>query len=70
MRREHTTKTGKVMRMKFSCIISACPEGARKWHIQISAMFYVAKTRTDNRHFCTMCGARKGIAAALRAAAI
>ena len=44
MRRQHTTKTGKAMRMKFSCIISACPEGARKWHIQISAMFYIAKT--------------------------
>ena len=30
------------MRMKFSCIISGCPEGARKWHIQIFAMFYIA----------------------------
>ena len=43
MRRQHTTKTGKAMRMKFSCIISGCPEGARKWHIQIFAMFYIAK---------------------------
>ena len=42
MRRQHTTKTGKAMRMKFSCIISGCPEGARKWHIQIFAMFYIA----------------------------
>ena len=41
MRRQHTTKTGKAMRMKFSCIISGCPEGARKWHIQIIAMFYI-----------------------------
>ena len=30
------------MRMKFSCIISDCPEGARKWHIPIFAMFYIA----------------------------
>ena len=44
MRRQHTRKTGKAMRMKFSCIISGCPEGARKWHIQIFAMFYIAKT--------------------------
>ena len=42
MRRQHTTKTGKAMRMKFSCIISGCPEGARKWHIQIFALFYPA----------------------------
>ena len=62
MRRQHTTKTGKAMRMKFSCIISGCPEGARKWHIHIFAMFYIAKNRTyKTRHFCTMCGARKGI---------
>ena len=43
MRRQHTTKTGKAMRMKFSCIISGCPEGAGKWHIQIFAMFSIAK---------------------------
>ena len=43
MRRQHTTKMGKAMRMKFSCIISGCPEGARKWHIQIFALFYIAK---------------------------
>ena len=43
MHRQHTTKTGKAMRMKFSCIISGCPERARKWHIQIFAMFYIAK---------------------------
>ena len=42
MRRGTPTKTGKAMRMKFLCIISACPEGARKWHIQIFAMFYIA----------------------------
>ena len=41
MRRQHTTKTGIAIRMKFSCIISGCPEGARKWHIQIFAMFYI-----------------------------
>ena len=49
MRRQHTTKTGKAMRMKFSCIISGCPEGARKWHIQIFAMFYIAKRRKERK---------------------
>ena len=43
MCREHTTETGKAMRMKYSCIIPACPEGAWKSHIQIFAMFYIAK---------------------------
>jgi len=42
MGRQHATKTGKPMRMKFSRIISACPERARKWHIQVFAMFYIA----------------------------
>ncbi|PWM14517.1 MAG: hypothetical protein DBX49_06475 [Clostridia bacterium] len=44
MGRQHTTKMGKAMRMKFSRIISGCPEGARKWHIQLFAMFYIAKS--------------------------
>ena len=26
--------------MKFSCIISGCPAGARKWHISYFAMHY------------------------------
>ncbi len=31
---EHSTaKMRKYRRMKFFCIISACPAGARKWHI-------------------------------------
>ena len=50
MRRQHTTKMGEAMRMKFSCIISGCPEGARKWHIQIFAMFYIAKRGRDKSH--------------------
>ena len=45
MRRQRTTRTGKTMRMKFLCIISGCPVGARKWHIQIFAMFNIAKNR-------------------------
>ena len=44
MRRQRTAKTGKAIRMKFSRIISGCPEGAGKWHIQIIAMFYIAIT--------------------------
>ena len=44
MHRQHTTKTDKAMRMQFSCIISGCPEGARKWHIPIFALLYIVKS--------------------------
>ena len=34
---EHcTTKMRKCWCMKFLCIISGCPAGARKWHISIA----------------------------------
>ena len=39
---EHcTTKMRKCWCMKFLCIISGCPAGARKWHI---SYFCIAKT--------------------------
>ena len=41
---EHSTaKMRKYRRMKFFCIISACPAGARKWHISYFAMLLHSK---------------------------
>ena len=45
MRRQHATKTGKTMGMKFLYIISGCPKGARKWYIQLFDMIYIAKRK-------------------------
>ena len=36
--RIRTAHTANEMCMKFSCIISGCPAGARKWHISYFAM--------------------------------
>ena len=33
MREHRTAKMRKDISMKFLCIISGCPAGARKWHI-------------------------------------
>ena len=33
MREHRTAKMRKGISMKFLCIISGCPAGARKWHI-------------------------------------
>ena len=38
-----TTKMHKCQCMKFSCIISGCPAGARKWHISYVAMLLYNK---------------------------
>ncbi len=37
------TKMRTCRRMKFLCIISGCPAGARKWHILIFAMLLHSK---------------------------
>ena len=43
---EHrTTKMRKYRRMKFLCIISGCPTGARKWHISYFCHAKVQFTR-------------------------
>ena len=38
MHEQRTTKMHKYQCMKFSCIISGCPAGARNWHISYFAM--------------------------------
>ena len=41
---EHrATEMRKCRRMKFLCIISGCPAGARKWHISYVAMLLYNK---------------------------
>ena len=47
---EHSTaKMRKYRRMKFFCIISACPAGARKWHISYFAMLLHSKKTPPKR---------------------
>lgn len=42
---EHSTaKMRKYRRMKFFCIISACPAGAREWHISYFAVLLYSKS--------------------------
>ena len=43
MHEQRTTKTRKCQCMKFSCIISGCPAGARKWHISYVDMLFHSK---------------------------
>ena len=44
--REHcTTKMHKCYCMKFLCIISGCPAGAKKWHITCFAMLLHSKKK-------------------------
>ena len=43
MHERRTTKTRKCQCMKFSCIISGCPAGARKWHISYVDMLFHSK---------------------------
>ena len=43
MREHRTTKMRKCRCMKFLCIISGCPEGARKWRILFFAMLLHSK---------------------------
>ena len=38
MYEQRTANMHKCQCMKFSCIISGCPAGARKWHISYFAM--------------------------------
>ena len=38
MREHRTAKMRKGISMKFLCIISGCPAGARKWHIFLFSM--------------------------------
>ena len=40
MHEQCTANMHKCQCMKFSCIISGCPAGARKWHISYFAMHY------------------------------
>ena len=44
MQERCTTKTRKCWCMKFLCIISGCPAGARKWYISYFAMLLHSKT--------------------------
>ena len=44
MREHRTAKMRKGISMKFLCIISGCPAGARKWHISYFAMLLHSKT--------------------------
>ena len=45
---EHrTTEMRKCRRMKFLCIISGCPTGARKGHISIFAVLLHSKKQND-----------------------
>ena len=49
---EHcTTKMRKCWCMKFLCIISGCPAGARKWHISCFAMLLHSKKEAPSL-FC------------------
>ena len=43
MHKHCTTKMRKFRCMKFLCIISGCPAGARKWHIFNFAMLLHSK---------------------------
>ena len=43
MHEYRTTKMRKCRCMKFLCIISGCPAGARKWHISYFAMLLHSK---------------------------
>ena len=55
MQERCTTKTRKCRCMKFLCIISGCPAGARKWHIPDFAMLLHSKTQPAKLPFagCT-----------------
>ena len=44
MHEQCTANMHKCQCMKFSCIISGCPAGARKWHISYFAMLLHSKT--------------------------
>ena len=43
MHEQRTTNMHKYQCVKFSCIISGCPAGARKWHISYVAMLLYNK---------------------------
>ena len=43
MHEQRATKMHKCQCVKFSCIISGCPAGARKWHISYFAMLLHSK---------------------------
>ena len=43
MHEQCTANMHKCQCMKFSCIISGCPAGARKWHISYFAMLLHGK---------------------------
>ena len=49
MHKHCTTKMRKFRCMKFLCIISGCPAGARKWHIFNFAMLLHSKSRKSCR---------------------
>ncbi len=50
---EHcTTKMRKCWCMKFLCIISGCPAGARKWHISCFAMLLHSKSVFRKKDHC------------------
>ena len=50
MQERCTTKMRKCRCMKFLCIISGCPAGARKWHISYFAMLLHSKKLP--KHLC------------------
>ena len=53
---EHcTTKMRKCWCMKFLCIISGCPAGARKWHISCFAMLLHSKNRGSTNWGAFLC---------------
>ena len=51
MHEQCTANMHKCQCMKFSCIISGCPAGARKWHISCFAMLLHSKNPSVAAYF-------------------